>query len=458
MSYGQLAQYRRRGVVGTGLAALGYLENNYPTQTAGVREYLRTRAGRAWSSARDYIAQSAQDRARRVRSNRTFHRAQEVSNRRLNASVMPSQYSSRSRRMRANARHSRYSHRKRIVRKRGVKRASKTSSRSTTGAYRSSSGFMGTLWRSLCAPQTYKETIAWSREGIQGQRQWASLALGGYTMVNQVIATRRPSNFLFNTAGGVTSTATLQDIGQNDWRAKITNLLFDARIQNRSNASMELKIYHCVVRHDVSSLNMGLSLTAAWQAMFERNTDNQATNIGSGLNNLGPNQEAAPTGYTHNWQHPSFTPYLSNEFVQYFKVLKTESLRLGPNEIVSRVFKMRPKVLKGAQIVSPNSTEWQRGWSKMILFSWVGMPVDDDTVNNQSKAACDLFVQYDSTLKWFYMPGASPLVNFGYGNSDINNLTSAYRLNPATFTPQIPATGIVQVPASAGEDVPAHHP
>ena len=90
MSYGQLAQYRRRTIVGTGLAGLSYLENNYPTQTAGVREYLRTRAGRAFNSARDYVAQSAQDRARRVRSNRTFHRAQEVSNRRLNASSMPS--------------------------------------------------------------------------------------------------------------------------------------------------------------------------------------------------------------------------------------------------------------------------------------------------------------------------------------------------------------------------------
>lgn len=317
-------------------------------------------------------------------------------------------------------------------------------------------GLSKLLWRSLCCPQTVTGTFSTAKQGVQGQRTWYGMALGGYGMLYNLIVPRKPSNFLFNQSavraptwgGTASSTATLQDLGQDSWKCTIKSLMMDARIQNRSNAAMELKIYECVIRRDVGNSAFGRD-GASWQTYFEYDM-NPTSTVGTG--NLGPNQDVLPTGLSKMWGAPTFTPYMSNEFVNFFKIVKTHSLRLGPNEIVNRKFYcMNNKRLKGEYLNSTMSTEWQRGYTKYFLFSWVGMPVDDGTTAKQSKASCDLFVQADYRMKFHFWPGLEPLYNIDFDAAPnvFTNQTSTYKINPADIpTPIIGATETVQVPPS----------
>lgn len=299
------------------------------------------------------------------------------------------------------------------------------------------------MWNKLCTPMTYKSTMGAAQSGTQGLRTFACVDLGGATLI-KLLGARHPSNFLFNTAQGSSSTATLQDQGGTNWQMQISALVHDMRIQNRSNASMELTVYECVIRHDVGSSAFSTGGITA-ETLFQDSTD-VPTFIGQNESNLGPSQAALPTGMTHNWQHPTFTPFNSNEFVNYFKILRTKKLVLSPNEIVPMKFACKKKRIKGQQINSTLDLEWQKGWNKYILFSWVGMPVDDGSTANLTKAKCDLFYQDDLYVKYHFLPGDEPLVNFDYTNT-WNTTGSGYNFNPAAFGVVIPASDTVQVQA-----------
>lgn len=318
---------------------------------------------------------------------------------------------------------------------------------------------MGKIWHSLCTPQTIKETIAFSRGGIRGQRQWAAVELAGLSALS-VMAAKRPSNFLFNTAKSSSATATLQEYGQKSYKMSVDKFLWDMRIQNRSNACMELKIYDCVVRNDVSATGYDTTITS-WAGFFQSDMNIPGSGF-LGVNDLGPGQAALPTGLGNNWAHPTFTPYMSGEFVGFFKILKTHSYYMQPNEIVPLNKGLRKKVFDGQKIENVvASNEWQKGWSRMLLFSWVGMPVDDGTLNNQTKAVCDLFVQADITMKFHFVPGRGDLTNISYTN-DVNGISNTYVINPAAaVTEVVPATETIQTvsgQAAVGDTVPAVHP
>lgn len=135
---------------------------------------------------------------------------------------------------------------------------------------------------------------------------------------------------------------------------------------------------------------------------------------------------------------------MSNTFTTFFKIIRQKSMTLSPNEIVPMKFHQRKKLFKGAHIQSSSSYEWQKGWSKIILFTWVGMPIDDGTTANQSKAKCDLFIQADVCCKYMFTPGTEPLVNFDF-NNNINADTNTYRLNPVAFNSVIPASDTIEV-------------
>ena len=322
--------------------------------------------------------------------------------------------------------------------KRGRKRNRRRRSNKKT---RGTSGVLSKLVRRLCTPMTYKTTYAQNGQGNQGLRSYFSLCTGGENLIT-TIGAKHPSNFLFNTAHGSSSTATLQDQGGSNWNLQLNQLIWDARIQNRSNASMELKMYECLVRHDISSSSLS-NANQSLSAIFQQSLDTP-TYVGQDLSNLGPGQAALPTGVSHEWQLPTFTPYMSNTFCTFFKIIRQKSMTLSPNEIVPMKFHQRKKLFKGSHIQSSNSYEWQKGWSKIILFTWVGMPIDDGTTSNQSKAKCDLFIQADVCVKYMFVPGTEPLVNFDFSNN-LNYDTNTYRLNPTAFSSVIPASDTIEV-------------
>lgn len=330
------------------------------------------------------------------------------------------------------------------------------------------------LYKNLCTPQCIKWTYANTFQGRQGQRTYVSLFLGGESFI-QYLATKKPVNFLFDaspSAGTGTGTS-LQDIGQKNWKLNVDKLMYDMRIQNRCNASMELKIYECVVRHDFPA-TIGYQYV---EALFGRSNATVPTAVGS-TGNLGPAQDGLTTGVTGYWQLPSSTPFDSNEFTSTFKIVRQSSVKLGPNEIMPMKTYFKSRSFKGSWIYSEGSKECQKGWTKIILFSWVGQPVDDGTSENNSKSRNDLVVQYDGYCKFHFLPGQSKLVNYvlntkgstaggtaqfgpqfyGYTNGDISGGNSnQYIANPAGMTPVVPASEVVQTvsgSATIGDAVP----
>lgn len=334
------------------------------------------------------------------------------------------------------------------------------------------------LFKHLCTPQVLKWTYAKTISGTQGQRTYAALFLGGESLV-QYLGTKRPVNFLFDAApsASTTTSGNLQDIGQKNWIVNVDKVLYDMRIQNRSNASMELKIYECVARRDFP---LGVD-TQLWVTnMFSASTDPSGGSGSTG--NAGPAPDTLTTGVTARWQLPTSTPYDSNEFTKAFKITRQTSVKLGPNEIMPMKEYLKSKMFKASWIYSAESKEYYKDFSKVLLFSWVGQPVDDGTITKSTKAVTDLSIQYDGYVKYHFLPGQEKVVNYvmntptstaggtaqygpqfyGYSNADIGSgTTNQYDANPSGFTPVIPATETVQTisgTGAVGDTCPNYHP
>lgn len=348
------------------------------------------------------------------------------------------------------------------LKKKGLR--SKASRKGLVKYRRHASKLQSILYKHLCTPQVIKWTYANSYSGTQGQRQYTSHFLGGEQLI-KYLALKRPSNFLYDTSTpSGTLGGTYQDLGQQNWLLHIDKVLFNFRVQNRSNASMELKVYECVIREGCDVNVLGINSKTAIMDLIKSGVD-KATNIGS-QGNAGPGQQDTTTGVGSVADLPTCTPYDSNPFTSSFKVLRQASHKLGPNEIKTMAVNLRPRMFKGSWINSGTSGEWQRGWSKVILFSWVGQPVDDGSLNKNTKAICDLSFQYDAMVKFHFMPGQQKLVNFvmntpgstsggisqygpqffGYSNGDsaVSGTANQYYADPAGFTAVVPASETVQ--------------
>nr|WAE42676.1 MAG: capsid protein [Cressdnaviricota sp.] len=415
MAAGRIGRYSPYAALG-GFLRVAYNNRNHPRvrQINQFGESARQQVLSAGQSAYNYFTDpvampSSRSTGRsRIRSSPSTVRS----------SAMPSRYSGgsgrKSRRMKR---------RKKLRRRKG----------------RSSGGLMKKMFNKLCSPMTYKTTFAWAESGTANLRQLGWLEMGGASIVN-TLGLNRPSNFLFDSVLGTANNAVLQDYSGQNWSMRINKYLYDSRIQNRSNASMELKIYECVIKHDAPSSQFPNGL-ANMDSIFASALDTPSF-AGITQANIAPNQQGAPTGVSHYWQHPAFTPYLANNFKDYFRILKTHSHVIGPNEIVKKKFTQKPRTFKG-QYITGGATEWLRGWSKVLLFSWVGQPNDDGTTAHQGKAKCDLFVEVDVTVKYHFQPGSQPLVTLNFTN-DEDGVGQGYSFNPAGFTAAIPVDEVVQ--------------
>ncbi|QNG41094.1 capsid protein [Antarctic virus 3_II_CPHALFsw005Ad] len=312
---------------------------------------------------------------------------------------------------------------------------------------RSGGSVLSKIVRSLTTPQTYKAVVAENYAGSQALRSVYGCALGG-ELVLRKLASTRPVGMLWNIPstynGTAQNPAQLTDLSTgSNYNIHLDKYIWDMRIQNRSNASMELKVYECLVRKDVARLDAGHGTTKFDPAILF-NADLDILYPPAMPNQVFPNIDVPAAGVNHNYQHPGFTPYHSTSFTTAYRIVKTLKYDLSPNEIIQKKFFCRAKSFKGRWLESSASNEWQANWSKLILFSWVGMPVDNGiTSGKMSRAKCDLFVTSDVTIKYHFTPGNPPMSRFRYGNQmnqDIDN----YEYNPTAFVPVIPASDTIQ--------------
>lgn len=332
---------------------------------------------------------------------------------------------------------------------------------------------MRTLWRMMHCPQEIKWTNANYCLGAYGIRTWFSQTCGSaYDLKN--CSYRRPNSLFFsNTTQGSASTQTTYGVPK---ALHITSLVRKFTVQNRSNWIMHLKVYECMLRRD-HDYSKTVGTTAFNNFINGLLTAGQLNSY-----NQGPGQEAlggANNNLTVVAQNPTFTPYNSSPFCSMFKVIKTTSMTLSPNDYQVYICRCRRKSFDQVRIdgyinsdintntiVDDRYMEGIGGWSKVLLFSWVGGPVDTGNLadNKQSKSACALAVQVDSYIKYYYELDPTPLLNIASSNAtgtefSFSDATGGNYKTLNNITYGIPYTEVVETIAApsvvAVDDVPA---
>lgn len=332
---------------------------------------------------------------------------------------------------------------------------------------------MKSLWRMMHCPQELKWTNANYQVGAYGIRSYLSMTCGSaYDLKN--CSKRRPNSLFYsNTTQGSGVTQTTYGVPK---ALHISSFVRKITLQNRSNWIMHLKVYECLLRrdHDYSKTVGTTAFNNFINGLLTAGEDNKY--------NQGPFQETMGLpndNLNHVAQNPTFTPYNSSPFCAMFKIIKTTSMTLSPNDYQVYIVRCRRKAFDQVRldgyinsdintnvIVDDRYMEGIGGWSKVVLCTWVGGPVDTGnlTENKQSKSACTLAVQVDSYIKFYYELDFTPLLNVASSNATSNEFSFSdatggnYKtLNNVTYG--IPYTEVVETIAAPSvvnvDDVPA---
>lgn len=321
-------------------------------------------------------------------------------------------------------------------------------------------GYKGTigkyLWNSICHPIIYKNIQAFSKAGNPYGRRTHLCDVVCSASDVQAAVLKRPAAFLDYNAGA--------SYNVND-RMVFTEVRKSYIIQNRSNWDMQLKIYECICRRDVTSTEYAFNLSYACNTLFR--VDDQT------VRNKHVDQTAWPGGtlVSNIDESPVFTPYMSSTFCSKFKILSCHSVQLGPNEYINRTYRQSKRSFPPAIFDAMATTgggghsamprpEGIAKWTKILVFSWIGGPVDvgnsESGASIQSKSKNDLFVQSTHSFHYHFLPAAAPIHIVGAGLSTQAltgaNTTQQYTTSSA-FVPAIPATCTVQtISGTAGAD------
>ena len=314
----------------------------------------------------------------------------------------------------------------------------------------------------ITTPMIIKQTGAFSKNGFQGLRSHYMFCLGSRTDLVSLNAMRPHSPFVQPGTTTEYGTSEYIHIDKNQW-----NMI----IQNRSNWDMKLHVYQCLVRNDMSTTQFPNAASAA-TTIFRLEKTGSAVPKGA--------ESAQQPTYTEDFlnadQAPTFTPFMSPLFCQMFKILKSECIQLGPNDYVNRTYKISNRKFPARLYAQTDTSayqpqEWMHGWTKFVLFSWVGGPVDTGTLSTnastdhtQTKSKPDLYVQYDHHVNFHFSPKSHHLYRIGAGNPVKSNTTNAdepigvFKENnyttDDTMVAVAPATATIQVPASAADTTP----
>lgn len=302
------------------------------------------------------------------------------------------------------------------------------------------------MWNAICTPLIIKQTCATNKEGAGvGLRTWHNEFLGTRADL-QTCCSQRPNPTFVN--GGVT-------FGDNH-RLCIDKWNRNLTIQNRSNWTMELKIYEVIPRNDIS---------ASVRAPSDSMTTDLFTDSDSAVftDNRGPNQPAyagAGDGLTNVYQNPTYTPYMSNRFCSLFKIAKTHSVVLPPNEYFKRSFNLYNKSFEVKKVTTGLAPEFYMNWSKFLIFTWVGGPIDTNNfavTNRQTKSISDLALQWDIDYRFHFEPASMPLYKIGSSNLANPGYVTTNTYNTLTATAyRVPATVVVENAAGADDVAPEH--
>jgi len=326
---------------------------------------------------------------------------------------------------------------------------------------RKGGGIMKYLRNMICTPQVTKLTLAdaYNSDGF-GVRSWRGVILNSKNDLADIY-NRRPTVF-FQAAGTDPATATTVIARGNSHKCKVTSWFRKFIFQNRANWDMHLKIYECVVRRKKSYTPD--TTTTAWIRTQFFASDKDSVSRGF--------QQPGYAGGADNldfvFKNPSYTPYMSTHFCNVYRVVKTTSHKIAMNDYINYSVRMNKISFDGTDLENDNNTGFQEcigGWTKMLMFSWVGGPIDNELVEDansrQTKANCDLFWQSDSEMKFYFEPRAKLQYNISSSNTTTSQLgietTNHYSTRSDSTGMVAPATQVMQPSVVGSDDVPQLH-
>lgn len=294
------------------------------------------------------------------------------------------------------------------------------------------------MWNQLCTPQVLKTTAAYTKGSDgNGVRTWSMQMVASKGDLSSMHS-RRPDT-LFESGGTA--------FGK-PHKLVVTNCMKKYIIQNRSNWDMHLKIYECIARNDISSSAIPAN-DSGILGLF-RGDDTTGYNKGPSA----PTFAGGTDKLSYVDQNPSYTPYMSSSFCSNFKILKTHSFQIGPNDYITKTFTQRRRKFDTGRLFpsTGNTTaEFIGKWTKVMLFTWVGGPIDTGLItdNKQSKSKNDLFIQYDVDFRFHFEPASTLQYTVGSSNQTPFgvNTTNYYKTDSAGTTWAVPATETVQTVA-----------
>jgi len=257
--------------------------------------------------------------------------------------------------------------------------------------------------------------------------------------------------------------------GHNPWGALAYNMATNRRfhkfmIQNRSNWDMHLKIYECVVRRKKSYTPVTTPFSAWLRNMFALS---DRDSVSRGFNQ--PAYAGGADNLAAVYQNPSYTPYMSTHFCNNYRIIKTTTHKIAMNDYINYSVRVNKISFDGTDVGElATDTGFQQyigGWTKVLLFSWVGGPIDNELVEEasarQTKANCDLFWQSDLEYKFYFEPRAKLQYNIASSNATVNQLgletTNRYNTRNDSAGMVAPATQVMQPSAVGSDDVPQLH-
>lgn len=311
-------------------------------------------------------------------------------------------------------------------------------------------GLLKRLWKEMHCPQRLKVHNAFFKASDgHGLRTWKPFVINGLGLLNDAVQRAPVSGFFWESGSTTYGSATTQAPFGKCRALHMQGGYYKFMCQNRHNWDMHLKVYECIARHEFV-----LDVTNMQGNYFRNSASYGADNAG---NNLGPVDVTLPTGnLLYLDQNVNFTPYQSSAFCSDFKILKCRNYKITANDYVNFKVRLPSKVFQRTEYerLSAQNINVIKGFTKLLLFTFVGGPVDTGkltTDNKISTSAPTLTVQYDMELKFYFERSSMPLYTTASSNATATERDTSYgsSFSTATVTYEVPATETVQTVAGS---------
>lgn len=315
------------------------------------------------------------------------------------------------------------------------------------------------LWKELHCPQTLRYHNALQVQSLgNGVRTVFYYPLNTRVDVANMASRAPASNYFSITTAGNATTQT--QYGQPN-KLHVRKSYYKFEIQNRSDYNMHLKVYECIARRDTAISSSNANFVSYFFGTGKAYSMEQAaTNQGPGKGTFAGGNDVL----TRDYQNPGWTPYMASAFCSAFKILDCKTFVIPHNEYVCAKYYINRKVFDQQylnQIATDLNVNCYGKWSKILLFSWVGGPVDTGHFADalQSRSNPTLSLQFDYEYKFYWERVSAPMYSIASSNtaSSFQGFNSTAQYNTVStntfYVPTDENVGTIsQAPAAAGHD------